>query len=175
MQGFLVFFVFIIVMVVRISKELSKVNKSRPSTGIPPVPSEGERGARGISDFLEELKRLNQPAVQKADEPSAYDEQMALREKVRNATRQNREMKTRILEELPPPVMRKAKPAPVAVQEVYDAYSVVNTAAQDEREAEQKRSGLEHPVFAGSLYDPMAIAKRAIVLQEVMGKPISLR
>ncbi len=175
MQGFLLFFVVIIVMVVKISKEFSKVNKSRPSTGMPPVPSGGQGGMRGISDFLEELKHLNQSAVQKVEEQPAYNEQIEMREKIRNAARQSREMKTKILEEPPPLVMRKAKPKLVAVQEVYDAYSVVNTAAQDEKEAEQTRSGLEHPVFAGSLYDPMAMAKRAIVLREVMGPPVGLR
>lgn len=175
MRGVFIFFVFIIVMVVRISKEFSKVNKSRPSTDMPPVAPQGQGGARDISDFLTELKRLNQPAAQKAEEQSAYDEQMAMREKLRNAARQTREKKARILDEPPPLVGNRAKPKPVAVQEVYDAYSVVNTAIQDEREAEQKRSGLEHPVFAGSRYDPMAIAKRAIVLQEVMGKPVGLR
>ncbi len=178
MRGFLPFFLIIIFMVVRISKELSKVNKSRPSTGMPPVPPEGERGARDISDFLQELKRLNQPAAQTREEQSAHDEQMALRERVRRAVRENREMKTKILDEPPPSppplVVSVIKPKSVVEQE-YDAYSVVNTAAQNEKEAEQQRTGLDHPVFAGSLYDPMAIAKRAIVLREVMGPPVGLR
>ncbi len=175
MRGFFPFFLIIIFMVIRISKELSKVNKSRPGTGMPPVPSEGERGARDISDFLQELKRRNQPAAETAEEQSAQGEQIALRERVRRAVRENREMKTKVLDEPPPLVVSAAKVKPVVVQQVHDAYSVVNTVAQDEKEAEQKRIGLEHPVFAGSLYDPMAIAKRAIVLREVMGPPVGLR
>ncbi len=175
MGGFIPVLLIIIFVVIRFSKELSKVNNNRPGTGTPPVGPNEAGGARDIFDFLEELKRQNQTPEPRAEVSSAYDEQAALRERIRTAARLNREMKTRILEEPPPIDQRVAKPKPVVAQPVHDAYSVVNTVAQDEKDAEQTRGGLDHPVFAGSLYDPMAMAKRAIVLREVMGSPLGLR
>ena len=135
MRGFFFFFVIIIALVIRVSKEFSKVNKGRPSTGVPPVPSEGERGARDISDFLQELKRLNQPLAQREAERSAYDEQTEMREKIREAAQKSREMKAKLAVEPFPLVVTPTMPKPAVLQQEHDAYSVVNTAVQAEREA----------------------------------------
>lgn len=170
--GVLPFLLFVAFVVFRVVKEAAKVDEGRPGSGDPLLgPRTGGEGARDISDFLEELKRVHSPSPPLVE---SYNETRELRQRVRDASRQNREMKTRILETQPPAVCVPAA-LPLQAEKEEDFYSVSAEAAYSERGVVRASGGLAHPVFAGIPNDQMTMGKRAIVLREVLGPPLGLR
>lgn len=170
--GILPFLLFVGFVVFRIAKEAAKVDRERPQADGPLLdPQRGVEGARNISDFLDELKRMQSPA---APSHMVSDETRELRRRVRDAARENREMKTRVLEEIPS-VVPTAPPLPSQTVTEEDFYRASAESAYSKKTVLSVPGGLAHPVFSGGSKDQMAMAQRAIVLREVLGPPLGLR
>ncbi len=176
-MDFGVFPVFLIILfvVIRVSKELAKLEKGRPGSGDPPdLPSAETDGARDIADFLAEIKR--RATTPQGPSSPTFDEKQNLRRRVREAARQRREQAERETRgEVAPPRAASVTPPVKAVVVEPDAYSVSPEAAYDERVRGLTRPGLAHAVFSSPAVDPDALAKRAIVLRDVLGPPVGLR
>lgn len=170
--GIIPFLVFIGFVVFRIAKEAAKVDRERPRGDGPLLdPQRGVEGSRNISDFLEELKRMQSSAP---PPEVVYDETRELRRRVREAARQNRQMKTRVFE-AETPVVQTLSPLPSQTVEADDFYTVSAESAYSEKAVAGQAGGLAHPVFSGVSSEQMSLAKRAIVLREVLGPPLGLR
>lgn len=166
------FLLFVVFIVIRITKEASKVTRKRPGADdlFPDPQPDAEGGARDISDFLKELKRMHSSPP--PPEVVSDEKTRELRDRVRAAARQNREKK--LPESLPPIVAKQVSALNQTVEEE-DYSSASAESAYSEKTVKSVPGGLAHPVFSGSSRDPMTMARRAIILQEVLGPPLGLR
>ena len=180
--GFVPILVIIAVVAVRMSKEFKKVSRGRPSGGgVSGVPSSDGSGSRDLFDFLEELRRQNQPSQD--EEPPPIDPADAakarLRAKVREAVKRRQEAENAVSsgsfeEEVPRrPVQVKSMPSRT-VSEV-DAFALAKLESVAGDGTAALPTGLAHDVFFVNPADPRDMAKRAIVLREVLGPPLALR
>ena len=174
--GIVPFLLFLGFIVFRIAREAAKVDRERPGADGPLLdPQRSVEGSRNISDFLEELKRMQSPAPPPAPPEVVYDETRELRRRVREAACRNREMKTRLIED-PPPVVQAFTPFPSEpVTKAEDFFSASAESAYSKKVVTRVPGGLAHPVFSGEARDQIALAQRAIVLREVLGPPLGLR
>ena len=180
--SFLVPLVVIVVVMARVSKEFSKVSRNRPSGGNPGggMPgSGGGEGARSIADFLEDLKRQAQAAQMERAE-NGEELQTRLREKVREAARLRRDAAGYAP---PPPIEPRSSASLVAsalppiLQTVAAAPPPPSVArgAPAKVAAAERKSGLAHPVFGGDPAGAEGLARRAVLLREILGPPVGLR
>ena len=166
------------VLIGRAYKEFSKVSRNRPSTGSSGLPPTGDSGAKELFDFLKELKEQNQPAPDAALPPplNVDRNQAKIRADIREAVRRGREAQEEAVR-LPAASAPRSAPLAKPVEGKSDAY-VISKPVEDSPIGEvmvQGSSGLAHAVFATSPSDSRDLAKRAMVLREVMGPPIGLR
>ena len=183
--SFLIPLVVIVVVMAKVSKEFSKVSRNRPTGGGSDDGTSGGgrvEGARSIAEFLEELKRQAQ-ATQAAPSASAESDetlQARLREKVREAARLRREAAGHGRPpsiESPPPLPREpqrtapavAPSAPVIEHPGAERRALAKAAAVE------RKAGLEHPVFGSASADAAGMARRAVLLREILGPPVGLQ
>ena len=183
--SFLIPLVVIVVVMAKVSKEFSKVSRNRPTGGVSDDGTSGGgrvEGARSIAEFLEELKRQAQ-ATQAAPSASAESDetlQARLREKVREAARLRREAAGHGQPpsfESPPPLPREpqrtapavAPSAPVIEHPGAERRALAKAAAVE------RKTGLEHPVFGAASADAAGMARRAVLLREILGPPVGLQ
>lgn len=176
--GALPILVVVVVLIGRAFKEFSKVSRNRPGSGNDGLPPAGDSGARELFDFLKELKEQNQPASDTAVPlPLNADRNQAkMRAEIREAVRRGREAQEEAVR-LPSATAPRSVTLPKPVEGKSDAY-VIAKPIEDSPIGEvlvQGPGGLAHAVFATSLSDPRELAKRAMVLREVMGAPVGLR
>ena len=183
--SFLIPLVVIVVVMAKVSKEFSKVSRNRPTGGGSDDGTSGGgrvEGARSIAEFLEELKRQAQ-ATQAAPSASAESDetlQARLREKVREAARLRREAaghgRPPSLES-PPPLPREPQrtaPAVAPLAPVIE-HPGAERRALAKAAAVERKAGLEHPVFGSASADAAGMARRAVLLREILGPPVGLQ
>ena len=180
--SFLIPLAVVIIVMAKVSKEFSKVSRNRPSgggAGGGASGTAGVEGARSIAEFLEDLKRQAQ-AAQAASATSAEsdeDMQTRLREKVREAARLKREAAGR---SQPPPLAplpqepRRGAPAVPAPAPVIE-HPGTDRRAPAKAAAEERKTGLEHPVFGAASTVAAGVARRAVLLREILGPPVGLQ
>ena len=183
--SFLIPLVVIVVVMAKVSKEFSKVSRNRPTGGGSDDGTSGAgrvEGARSIAEFLEELKRQAQ-ATQAAPSASAESDetlQARLREKVREAARLRREAAGHGRPpsfESPPPLPREPQrtaPAVAPVAPVIE-HPGAERRALAKAAAVERKAGLEHPVFGSASADAAGMARRAMLLREILGPPVGLQ
>ena len=179
--GFVPILVIIAVVAVRMSKEFKKVSQGRPhGGGVLGAPS-SEGGAKDLFEFLEDLRKQNQPAQDDGPPPldPADEAKARLRAKIRESVKRRQTAENVVLsgsfeEEVPrKPVAAKALPRKT-VSEV-DAFALGKLESVAGDGAAAQPAGLTHDVFLVNPADPRDMAKRAIVLREVLGPPLALR
>lgn len=178
--GFIPILVVLAVVAVRMSKEFKKVSQGRPhGGGVPGAPS-SEGGARDLFEFLEELRKQNAPLQDDGPPPldPAEEAKARQRTKVREAVKRRQAEENAVssgsFEESPRlPVAAKAVPRRT-VSEV-DAFALGKLESVAGDGAAAQPAGLTHDVFLVNPADPRDMAKRAIVLREVLGPPLALR
>ena len=183
--SFLIPLVVIVVVMAKVSKEFSKVSRNRPTGGGSDDGTSGGgrvEGARSIAEFLEELKRQAQ-ATQAAPSASAESDetlQARLREKVREAARLRREAAGHGQ----PPSFESPSPLPREPQRTAPAVAplapVIEHPGAERRAlakaaAVERKAGLEHPVFGSASADAAGMARRAVLLREILGPPVGLQ
>lgn len=183
--SFLIPLVVIVVVMAKVSKEFSKVSRNRPTGGGSDDGTSGAgrvEGARSIAEFLEELKRQAQ-ATQAAPSASAESDetlQARLREKVREAARLRREAAGHGRPpsfESPPPLPREPQctaPAVAPLAPVIE-HPGAERRALAKAAAVERKAGLEHPVFGSASADAAGMARRAVLLREILGPPVGLQ
>jgi len=183
--SFLIPLVVIVVVMAKVSKEFSKVSRNRPTGGGSDDGTSGGgrvEGARSIAEFLEELKRQAQ-ATQAAPSASAESDetlQARLREKVREAARLRREAAGHGRPpsfESPPPLPREPRrtaPAVAPLAPVIE-HPGAERRALAKAAAVERKAGLEHPVFGSASADAAGMARRAVLLREILGPPVGLQ
>ena len=184
--SFLIPLVVIVVVMAKVSKEFSKVSRNRPTGGGSDDGTSGGgrvEGARSIAEFLEELKRQAQ-ATQAAPSASAESDetlQARLREKVREAARLRREAaghgQPPSFESPPPPLPREPQrtaPAVAPLAPVIE-HPGAERRALAKAAAVERKAGLEHPVFGSASADAAGMARRAVLLREILGPPVGLQ
>lgn len=178
--GFVPILVIIAVVAVRMSKEFKKVNQGRPhGGGVPGAPS-SEGGAKDLFEFLEDLRKQNQPSFEEKPPPldPADEAKARLRAKVREAVKRRQEAENAVsagsFEEAPRrPVPMKAMSGRTLSEVDAFALGKLESVAGDGTAAQP--AGLAHDVFLVNPADPRDMARRAIVLREVLGPPLALR
>jgi len=173
--------VIIAVVAARMSKEFKKVNQGRPGGGgLSGVPSADGSGAKDLFEFLEDLRKQNQSPQEEEPPPldPADKAKARLRAKLRETVKRRQEAENAVssgsFEEAPRlPVPVKAMMGRTVSEADAFALGKLESVAGDG--AAPQSSGLSHDVFFVNPADPRDLAKRAIVLREVLGPPLALR